>query len=35
MAGLIFQEPFPIEKDRTEYRLQSKDYVNIVELAVR
>ena len=31
MADFIYQEPFPIETDRTEYRLLTKDYVKVVE----
>ena len=31
MAEFIYQEPFPIEKDTTEYRLLTKDYVKVVE----
>ena len=27
MAEFKYQEPFPIEKDTTEYRLLTKDYV--------
>ena len=26
MAEFIYQEPFPIEADTTEYRLLTKDY---------
>lgn len=31
MSDFIYQEPFPIERDTTEYRLLTKDYVQIVE----
>ena len=31
MADFIYQEPYPIEKDTTEYRLLTKDYVKVVE----
>ena len=31
MADFIYQEPFPIENDTTEYRLLTKDYVKVVE----
>ena len=31
MAEFIYQEPFPVEKDTTEYRLLTKDYVKVVE----
>jgi len=31
MSEFIYQEPFPIEKDTTEYRLLTKDYVKVVE----
>ena len=31
MAEFIYQEPFPIEADTTEYRLLTKDYVKVVE----
>lgn len=31
MAEFKYQEPFPIEKDTTEYRLLTKDYVKTVE----
>ena len=27
MAEFNYQEPFPIQKDNTEYRLLTKDYV--------
>ncbi len=32
MSKFIYQEPFPIEKDDTEYRLITKDYVSTVEV---
>ena len=31
MAEFIYQEPFPIEADKTQYRLLTKDYVKVVE----
>jgi fumarate hydratase class I len=31
MSEFIYQDPFPIEKDDTEYRLITKDYVSEVE----
>ena len=31
MAEFKYQEPFPIEKDTTEYRLLTKEYVKTVE----
>ena len=31
MADFIYQEPFPIQEDKTEYRLLTKDYVKVVE----
>ena len=31
MSKFFYQEPFPIEKDDTEYRLVTKDYVSVVE----
>ncbi|MBQ6580790.1 MAG: fumarate hydratase, partial [Alistipes sp.] len=31
MADFIYQEPYPIEKDTTEYELVTKDYVKVVE----
>ncbi|MBQ7341940.1 MAG: fumarate hydratase [Alistipes sp.] len=31
MAEFIYQEPFPIEADTTEYRLLTKEYVKVVE----
>ena len=31
MAEFIYQEPLPIERDNTEYRLVTKDYVKVVE----
>ncbi|MCH5330041.1 MAG: fumarate hydratase, partial [Alistipes sp.] len=31
MAEFIYQEPFPIQQDTTEYRLLTKDYVKVVE----
>ena len=31
MAEFIYQEPLPIERDNTEYRLLTKDYVKVVE----
>jgi fumarate hydratase class I len=31
MSEFIYQDPFPIEKDDTEYRLITKDYVSVVE----
>ena len=31
MAEFIYQEPFPVEKDTTEYRLLTKDYVSVVD----
>lgn len=35
MANFKYQEPFPIEKDTTEYRLLSKDYVKTIEVEGR
>ncbi|MCL3781959.1 fumarate hydratase [Prolixibacteraceae bacterium JC049] len=32
MAEFIYQKPFPIQKDTTEYRLVSKDYVKTVDV---
>ena len=31
MADFIYQEPYPIERDTTEYELVTKDYVKVVE----
>ena len=31
MAEFIYQEPFPLSEDTTEYRLLTKDYVRVVE----
>ena len=31
MSEFIYQEPLPIERDNTEYRLVTKDYVKVVE----
>ena len=31
MAEFIYQEPFPLSEDTTEYRLLTKDYVKTVE----
>ena len=31
MAEFIYQEPFPLSEDTTEYRLLTKDYVETVE----
>ena len=31
MADFIYQEPFPIQEDKTEYRLLTKEYVKVVE----
>ena len=31
MSEFIYQEPFPISEDTTEYRLLTKDYVKTVE----
>lgn len=31
MAEFIYQEPFPVGADKTEYRLLTKDYVKVVE----
>ncbi|MCH5331642.1 MAG: fumarate hydratase [Alistipes sp.] len=31
MAEFIYQEPFPLGEDTTEYRLLTKDYVKVVE----
>ncbi len=30
MADFIYQEPFPVGEDKTEYRLLTKDYVKVV-----
>ena len=32
MAEFKYQEPFPIQKDETEYRLLTKDYVKTIEV---
>ncbi|MEN8139163.1 MAG: fumarate hydratase [Bacteroidota bacterium] len=32
MSDFIYQEPFPIEKDDTKYRLLTKDHVSITEI---
>ena len=31
MADFIYQEPFPVGEDKTEYRLLTKEYVKVVE----
>ncbi len=31
MAEFIYQEPFPVGEDKTQYRLLTKDYVKVVE----
>ena len=31
MPEFIYQEPFPVGEDTTEYRLLTKDYVKVVE----
>lgn len=31
MADFIYQDPFPVKEDKTEYRLLTKDYVKVVE----
>ena len=31
MSEFIYQEPFPVGEDKTEYRLLTKDYVKVVE----
>ena len=31
MAEFIYQEPFPIQDDKTKYRLLTKEYVKVVE----
>ena len=31
MSEFKYQEPFPLEKDTTEYRLLTKEYVKTVE----
>ncbi len=31
MAEFIYQKPFPLSEDKTEYRLLTKDYVKVVE----
>ncbi|MEG0500095.1 MAG: fumarate hydratase, partial [Rikenellaceae bacterium] len=31
MAEFIYQEPFPMGKDDTKYRLITKDYVKVIE----
>ena len=33
MADFIYQEPFPVGEDKTQYRLLTKDYVKVVECA--
>ncbi len=35
MSEFKYQEPFPLEKDDTEYRLLTKDYVSVVEFEGR
>ena len=35
MAEFKYQEPFPIQKDSTEYRLLTKDYVKTIEVEGR
>lgn len=35
MAEFKYQEPFPIQKDNTEYRLLTKDYVKTIEVEGR
>lgn len=35
MADFKYQEPFPIQKDCTEYRLLTKNYVKTVEVEGR
>ena len=35
MAEFKYQEPFPIQKDSTEYRLLTKDYVNTMAVEGR
>ncbi|MCK5906818.1 MAG: fumarate hydratase, partial [Flavobacteriales bacterium] len=32
MSDFFYQEPFPIEKDDTKYRLLTKDHVSVTEL---
>ena len=31
MADFIYQEPFPVGEDKTQYRLLTKDYGKVVE----
>ncbi len=31
MSEFIYQEPFPVGEDKTEYRLLTRDYVKVVE----
>ena len=31
MADFIYQEPFPVGEDKTQYRLLTKDYVKVIE----
>ena len=35
MSDFFYQEPFPITKDDTEYRLITKDYTSVVEFEGR
>lgn len=35
MADFIYEQPFQIEKDTTKYRLLSKEYVQVIEVAGR
>ena len=35
MADFIYQEPFPVGEDKTQYRLLTKDYVKVVECGGR
>ena len=35
MAEFKYQEPFPIQKDSTEYRLLTKNYVKTIEVEGR
>lgn len=32
MAEFVYQEPFPLGKDETKYRLLTKDYVKVIEV---
>ena len=31
MPGFIYEKPFQVQKDTTNYRLLTKDYINVIE----